>query len=187
MYEPLYGIRYNIVNAVSEEVDGVAKVVKANKEADEGIEVKKGVPDFWLSAMKTNEVLRKEIRKHDEGALKNLKGIRKLTQGVLTKTYHVLDDEELFLQEVIGTGIEWNHGKNMKQKQVAVKRKRGSNEGTIHVLYCKCFFNSEYDYELDKEAAVKIQNKIAQDYDIGSTIRDNIVPHAVPWFTEEAT
>ncbi|KAI3873442.1 hypothetical protein MKW98_008094 [Papaver atlanticum] len=205
MYEPLYKLRYDVVNAVSE-VDGVTKQVEAAKEA----EVEKGVPDFWLNAMKTNEVLTREITEKDEGPLKYLKDIKwckieepkgfKLhfsfdtnpyfSNAVLTKTYHVIDDEEPILEKVIGTAIEWNCGKNLTEKPVGMKRKRGSNEGTIHVQYCKSFFNffnSEYDYEVDEEAAKEIQEKMAQDYDIGSTIRDKIIPNAVSWFTGEAT
>ncbi|XP_021896801.1 nucleosome assembly protein 1;3 [Carica papaya] len=34
--------------------------------------------------------------------------------------------------------------------------------------------------------AEELQNQMEQDYDIGSTIRDKIIPHAVSWFTGEA-
>ncbi|PIN22290.1 hypothetical protein CDL12_05011 [Handroanthus impetiginosus] len=34
--------------------------------------------------------------------------------------------------------------------------------------------------------AEELQNLMEQDYDIGSTIRDKIIPHAVSWFTGEA-
>ncbi|KAI3851604.1 hypothetical protein MKW92_012032 [Papaver armeniacum] len=183
MYEPLYKLRYDVVNAVSE-VDGVIKV--------------KGVPDFWLNAMKANEVLTWEIKERDEGPLKYLKDIKwcrieepkgfKLdfffdtnpyfSNTILTKTYHVIDDEEPILEKVIGTGIEWNCGMNLTEKQVVMKRKLGSNEGTIHVQYCKSFFNF-FNSEFRK--------KMAEDYDIGSTIRDKIIPNAVSWFTGEAT
>lgn len=113
--------------------------------------VEKGVPDFWLTAMKTNEVLSEEVGKlfntfsvlssmkkkicrnltkcvleqiseRDEGALKYLKDIKwyridepkgfKLEfffnanpyfkNSVLTKTYHMIDDDEPILEKAIG-------------------------------------------------------------------------------------
>ncbi|KAJ0748285.1 putative nucleosome assembly protein (NAP) [Helianthus annuus] len=75
---------------------------------------KKGVPNFWLNAMKTNEILAEEISERDEEALKYLKDIK----------------------------------------------------------WCRI--------------AEELQNQMEQDYDIGSTIRDKIIPHAISWFTGEA-
>ncbi|KAE8684403.1 P-loop containing nucleoside triphosphate hydrolases superfamily protein isoform 1 [Hibiscus syriacus] len=80
----------------------------------------KGVPDFWLIAMKNNEVLADERR--DEGALQYLKGIKwfrveepkgfnlefyfdtnpYFKNFVLTKTYHMIDEDEPILEKVIG-------------------------------------------------------------------------------------
>ncbi|KAL4337160.1 hypothetical protein AHAS_Ahas12G0082400 [Arachis hypogaea] len=34
--------------------------------------------------------------------------------------------------------------------------------------------------------AEELQNQMEQDYDIGLTIRDKIIPHAVSWFIDEA-
>ncbi|XWS18888.1 hypothetical protein CRYUN_Cryun32bG0083500 [Craigia yunnanensis] len=74
LYEPLYTKRYEIVN-------GVIKVEGETNEAvmdeDKGVE-EKGVPDFWLTAMKTNDILAEEVQisERDEGALKYLKDIK---------------------------------------------------------------------------------------------------------------
>jgi nucleosome assembly protein 1-like 1 len=110
----------------------------------------KGVPDFWLTAMKTNEVLSEEvnidtallccflsmhcsmmlsrvvlnlqIQERDEAALKYLKDIKwsriedpkgfKLDfffdtnpffkNSVLTKTYHMVDEDDPILEKAIG-------------------------------------------------------------------------------------
>ena len=72
LYQPLYSKRYDIVNGVVE-VDGVTNEVTMDQE-DKAEE--KGVPDFWLTAMKTNEVLAEEISERDEGALKYIKDIK---------------------------------------------------------------------------------------------------------------
>ncbi|XP_026449328.1 nucleosome assembly protein 1;2-like isoform X1 [Papaver somniferum] len=214
MYEPLYSQRFDIVNGVVE-VDGVTKEVEADKEADKDAEVDKGVPDFWLNAMKTNEVLMEEITERDEGALKYLKDIKwcrieepkgfKLEfffdtnpyfkNAVLTKTYHMIDDDEPILEKAIGTEIDWYPGKSLTQKVLKKKPKKGSKntKPITKTEDCESFFNffnppqvPEDDDELDEETAEDLQNQMEQDYDVGSTIRDKIIPHAVSWFTGEA-
>ncbi|KAI3913685.1 hypothetical protein MKW92_017946, partial [Papaver armeniacum] len=104
MVKPFYEERFSIVSG---EVDGEAGV---------------GVPNFWLNAMKANEVLAKEITKRDEDPLMFLKDIRwdridtpkgfKLSfifgvnryfnNAILEKTYHVTNDDESILEKVIG-------------------------------------------------------------------------------------
>ncbi|KAE8703476.1 Detected protein of confused Function [Hibiscus syriacus] len=82
----------------------------------------KGVPDFWLIAIKNNEVRADKITERDEGAVKYLKDIKwfrveepkgfKLEfyfdtnpyfkNSVLTKTYHMIDEDEPILAKPIG-------------------------------------------------------------------------------------
>ncbi|KAL4590547.1 hypothetical protein LXL04_003479 [Taraxacum kok-saghyz] len=59
LYEPLHSKRYDIVNGVVE-VDGVKSEDAMEQTDDKAIE-EKGVPNFWLTAMKTNEMLTKEV------------------------------------------------------------------------------------------------------------------------------
>ncbi|KAJ6802333.1 nucleosome assembly protein 1,4-like [Iris pallida] len=206
LYEPLYTKRYEIVNGVVE-VEGAK-----SDNAEEAPE--KGVPEFWLTAMKTNEVLADEIQEGDEEALKFLKDIKwckiddpngfKLEfffdsnpyfkNSVLTKTYHMIDDEEPILEKAIGTEIEWLPGKCLTQKVMKKKPKKGSKNAKpiTKTENCESFFNffnppevPEED-DIDEETAEELQNQMEQDYDIGSTIRDKIIPHAVSWFTGEA-
>ncbi|VVA98655.1 unnamed protein product [Arabis nemorensis] len=150
LYKPLFDKRYEIVNGV----------VKDEAE-------KEGVPNFWLIAMKTNEMLANEITERDEGALKYLKDIRcfrvennsrnfKLEflfdpnpyfkNTVLFKTYHVTDDDGPVLDKVIGTDIEWCPGKCLTHKVVVKKRpKKGSkkvnNIPMTKTENCESFFN----------------------------------------------
>ncbi|KAL0337272.1 UNVERIFIED_CONTAM: Nucleosome assembly protein 1 [Sesamum calycinum] len=175
----------------------------------------KGVPDFWLTAMKNNEVLAEEISERDEGALKFLKDIKwsridnpkgfKLEfffdtntffkNSVLTKTYHMIDEDEPILEKAIGTEIEWYPGKCLTQKILKKKPKKGSKNAKpiTKTEQCESFFNffsppqvPDEDDDIDEDAAEELQNLMEQDYDIGSTIRDKIIPHAVSWFTGEA-
>lgn len=211
LYEPLYTKRYEIVNGLVE-VDAIVDG-SAEDNANEG----KGVPDFWLTAMKTNDVLSEEIHERDEDALKYLKDIEcsKLDDqkgfklefffnpnpyfknSVLCKTYHMIDDDDPILEKAIGTEIEWFPGKCLTQKVLKKKPKKGSKntKPITKTEICESFFNffsppkvpeDDDDDELDEEIADQLQDQMEQDYDIGSTIRDKIIPHAVSWFTGEA-
>ncbi|KAB2019660.1 hypothetical protein ES319_D07G011800v1 [Gossypium barbadense] len=175
----------------------------------------KGVPDFWLTAMKNNDVLSDEITERDEGALKYLKDIKwhrieepkgfKLEfyfdpnpyfkNTLLTKTYHMIDEDEPILEKAIGTEIEWYPGKCLTQKILKKKPKKGLKNAKpiTKTENCESFFNffnppevPDDDEDIDEDTAEELQNQMEQDYDIGSTIRDKIIPHAVSWFTGEA-
>ncbi|OMO91671.1 Nucleosome assembly protein (NAP) [Corchorus olitorius] len=213
LYEPLYAQRYDIVNGVGE-AEGTPKEGAMEQGEDKDAE-EKGVPEFWLTAMKNNEVLSEEITERDEGALKYLKDIKwcrieepkgfKLEfffdtnpyfkNTVLTKTYHMIDEEEPILEKAIGTEIEWYPGKCLTQKLLKKKPKKGSKNAKpiTKTEDCESFFNffnppqvPDDDEDIDEETAEELQNQMEQDYDIGSTIRDKIIPHAVSWFTGEA-
>ncbi|CAI0627968.1 unnamed protein product [Linum tenue] len=214
LYQPLYTQRYGIVNGVSEGEE-VPKKESAVPEEGDKTEAEKGVPEFWLLAMKNNEVLTEEITERDEGALKYLKDIKwcrveepkgfKLEfffdtnpyfkNSVLTKTYHMIDEDEPILEKAIGTEIEWYPGKCLTQKILKKKPKKGSKNAKpiTKTEECESFFNffnppqvPEDDEEIDEDTAEELQNQMEQDYDIGSTIRDKIIPHAVSWYTGEA-
>ncbi|KAL5976640.1 Nucleosome assembly protein [Asimina triloba] len=214
LYEPLYTKRYDIVNGVVEVEVISSETTDGTPEDDKSVE-EKGVPSFWLNAMKTNEVLADEITERDEGALKYLKDIKwcridspkgfkiefifdtnpYFMNSVLTKTYHMIDDDEPILEKAIGTEIEWYPGKCLTQKVLKKKPRKGSKNAkpVTKTEDCDSFFNffnppqvPEDDEDIDEETAEELQNQMEQDYDIGSTIRDKIIPHAVSWFTGEA-
>ncbi|CAO2166143.1 unnamed protein product [Urochloa humidicola] len=210
LYEPLYSKRYEIVS-------GMVEVDSITKSGDETPteQKEKGVPDFWLNAMKNNEILAEEIRKRDEEALKYLKNITWcriddpkgfkiefsfdtnpfFKNSVLTKTYHMIDEDEPILEKAIGTEIEWYPGKCLTQKVLQKKPKKGSKDTKpiVKTEDCESFFNffnppqvPDDDEQIDEDMAEQLQDQMEQDYDIGSTIRDKIIPHAVSWFTGEA-
>ncbi|KAL2534075.1 Nucleosome assembly protein 1-2 [Abeliophyllum distichum] len=153
LYEPLYSKRYEIVNGV----------VEVEDQGEDKTKEDKGVPDFWLMAMKTNEILAEEISERDEETLKYLKDIKwcridnpkgfKLEfffdnnpffkNSVLTKTYHMIDDEEPILEKAIGTEIEWYPGKCLTQKVLKKKPKKGSKnvKPITKTEKCESFFN----------------------------------------------
>ncbi|XP_072983763.1 nucleosome assembly protein 1;2-like isoform X1 [Typha latifolia] len=214
LYQPLYTKRYEIVNGVVE-VEGVTDETTEEASTEDKATEAKGVPDFWFNAMKTNEVLAEEIQERDEGALKYIKDIKwcridnpkgfKLEfffdinpyfkNSVLTKTYHMIDDDEPILEKAIGTEIEWYPGKSLTQKILKKKPKKGSKNAKpiTKTENCESFFNffnppqvPDDDEDIDEDTAEQLQSQMEQDYEIGSTIRDKIIPHAVSWFTGEA-
>ncbi|XVF48989.1 hypothetical protein PTKIN_Ptkin03bG0232500 [Pterospermum kingtungense] len=213
LYQPLYAKRYDLVNGVAE-AEGTPNEEAMDQGEDKAAE-EKGVPDFWLTAMKNNEVLSEEITERDEGALKYIKDIKwyrieepkgfKLEfhfdtnpyfkNTLLTKTYHMIDEDEPILEKAIGTEIEWYPGKCLTQKLLKKKPKKGSKNAKpiTKTEDCESFFNffnppqvPDDDEDIDEDTAEELQNQMEQDYDIGSTIRDKIIPHAVSWFTGEA-
>ncbi|KAL9245948.1 hypothetical protein vseg_019541 [Gypsophila vaccaria] len=222
LYQPLYTKRYDIVNGVTE-VDGVSNE-PADHENDKPAE-EKGVPNFWLNAMKTNEVLVDSIQEQDQEALKYLKDIKwcridvpkddnkkgEATEGfklefffdtnpffensVLTKTYLMIDEDEPILERAIGTEIEWFPGKCLTQKVLKKKPRKGSKNAKpiTKTETVDSFFNfftppevPDDDEEIEEDVADELQSLMELDYDIGSTIRNKIIPHAVSWFTGEA-
>ncbi|NP_001312631.1 nucleosome assembly protein 1-1 [Nicotiana tabacum] len=214
LYQPLYTKRFDIVNGVVEVNTSETEAAAMDQDEDEDA-VGKGVPDFWLIAMKNNDVLSEEITERDEGALKFLKDIKwakidnpkgfKLefffdtnpyfTNTVLTKTYHMIDEDEPILEKALGTEIEWYPGKCLTQKILKKKPKKGSKNAKpiTKTEQCESFFNffsppqvPEDEEDIDEDAAEELQSLMEQDYDIGSTIRDKIISHAVSWFTGEA-
>ncbi|KAF3793299.1 Nucleosome assembly protein 1 [Nymphaea thermarum] len=202
LYEPLYSKRYEIVNGVVDAESVKSEPAEENAAEDkaaEGMLVLKGVPDFWLTAMKNNEVLAEEISERDEGALKYLKDIKwaridnpkgfKLDfffdtnpyfkNSVLTKTYHMIDEDEPILERAIGTEIEWYPGKILTQKVLKKKPKKGSKNAKpiTKTEDCESFFNffsppqvPDDDEDIDEDTAEQLQNLMEQDYDIGRVV-----------------
>ncbi|GMN36963.1 hypothetical protein TIFTF001_006433 [Ficus carica] len=195
LYDPLYTKRYEVVNGIVE-VDSVTNETAMDQEGDKATE-DKGVPDFWLNAMKTNEVLAEEITERDEGALKYLKDIKwsridnpngfKLEfffdpnpyfkNSVLTKTYHMIEDDEPILDKAIGMEIEWHPGKILTQKILKKKPRKGGAKNAKPITKtenCPSFFNffnppqvPDGDDYIDDDTAEELQTQMEQDYDIG--------------------
>ncbi|XP_018469796.1 nucleosome assembly protein 1;1 [Raphanus sativus] len=212
LYQPLYTKRYEIVNGVTD-VEPTPEDTKMDQGEEKTAE-EKGVPSFWLTALKNNDVTSEEVTERDEEALKYLKDIKwckteepkgfKLEfffdsnpyfkNAVLTKSYHMIDEDDPLLEKAIGTDIDWYPGKCLTQKILKKKPKKGSNAKPITKMEdCESFFNffnppqvPEEDEDIDEDSAEELQNLMEQDYDIGSAIREKIIPHAVSWFTGEA-
>ncbi|KAK1578642.1 hypothetical protein Q3G72_031937 [Acer saccharum] len=207
LYEPCYSKRCEIVNGIVKVEDG-----DVTKEEGDNATEEKGVPNFWLTAMKFNEGLAKEISKRDEGALKYLQDIKwcriddpkgfKLEflfdpnpyfkNSVLTKTYPVSDDFVAIPEKAIGTPIEWYPGKCLSQE--LVEKEYRPRIKYMKTEDCESFFNffkapeeprddfDYYGYDMDEGYRYGVED----DFTICSIFHDEIIPRAISWFMGEA-
>ncbi|KAJ9468896.1 putative nucleosome assembly protein [Diplonema papillatum] len=209
LYTPLYNERKEIVAgkaALTEEQleKGKAyllhKAEKAEDSDDEDApaekpdikatltaEVSKGIPEFWLTAL-TNHPIWSEIMIHswDQPILKHLSDIEshdepqgfRLTfhfseneffeNRSLTKTYKVVNTEMDIddVEQIIGDDIKWKDGKNVTKKKAGKKIRPQESFFT--------FFNSLVD-----------EDKMQDDFELASSLKEQIIPRAVEWFCDE--
>lgn len=158
-FTPLYQKRSKIVNGHEEPTEEDITRGKEDDETDdeeeeetkeESTEELKGVPEFWLSAMKNHELLAETITEKDEAALKHLVDIRlsyletpgfKLifefseneffTNKEITKTYYYQDENgyagDFIYDHAEGDKIEWKEGKDLTVRIESKKQRNKSN------------------------------------------------------------
>ena len=122
--------------------------------------------------------------------------------GVVTKTYHMAaEDEEGMLERAVGTRIAWKAGKDPTVKILKKKPKPGRGGGAkpssgkpmTKIEKTESFFNffsppavpEEGDEDLDEEEVEALQEALEEDYELGETFRDELIPHAVSFYTGE--
>ena len=108
LYAPLYAKRAAIVKG---EKDVDAKPEDGD-DADE--EAPKGVPDFWLCALRNHELLGGQITEKDEGALKHLVDVtsRSLTKEDIPKDEDDEEEDDEEEEEPIGFALEFHFEPN---------------------------------------------------------------------------
>jgi len=169
-YTPLYQKRAQIVNGVAEPTeeevaagkaqdDDEEEESKSDARAEDKIEAKedlKGVPEFWLSAMKNHYPLAETITDRDEAALKFLTDIRMtyldrpgfklifefaenefFTNKEITKTYYYQEESgyggDFIYDHAEGDKINWNDGKDLTVR-VESKKQRNKNTKQTRVV-----------------------------------------------------
>ncbi|XP_024189975.2 LOW QUALITY PROTEIN: nucleosome assembly protein 1;2 [Rosa chinensis] len=204
LYKPIYEKRYEIVNGITKV--GEKDEVRARDKGDEATK-EKGIPQFWLTAMKNHKLLAQEITEHDEVALKYLKDIKwyRIYGGsfrlefvfqqpnpyfeneVLTKSY-----KRPLMEKTTGCVIKWHHGKDLTHKFLEgmsknSKRMTKSCESVFNFFNPPqlCLHEKHIDYN-DGYLNGEVKSKLNYDFFIGKIIRDKIIPHAISWFTREA-
>lgn len=164
-FTPLYQKRADIVNGVAEptpeevqageedeeeaEAEAEAESSEQPAESAEGI---KGIPEFWLSAMKNQISLAEMITDRDEAALKDLTDIQMeyldkpgfrlifhfapndfFTNKTITKTYYYQNESgyggDFIYDHAEGDKIDWKEGKDLT---VRIESKKQRNKSRFH-------------------------------------------------------
>ncbi|KAI5849358.1 nucleosome assembly protein [Morchella snyderi] len=169
-FTPLYQKRAKIVNGTLEPSEDEVKAGKADDEEEDDDEEKedvktedkkdaedlKGVPEFWLSAMKNHLSLAETITDRDEAALKHLTDIRMtyldrpgfklifefaendfFTNKEITKTYYYQEESgyggDFIYDHAEGDKINWKEGKDLTVR-VESKKQRNKNTKQTRVV-----------------------------------------------------
>jgi len=227
-FTPLYQKRAKIVNGESEPTDAEVETGKRPNEEDnqeeeekaeakvDGAEDAKGVPEFWLSAMKNQVSLAELITDQDEKALRHLTDIRMeyldrpgfklifefspndfFSNTTLSKTYFYREENgyggDFIYDHAEGETIDW---KPTKDLTVRVESKKQRNKNTRQTRVVKKvvptesffnFFNPPKVPEDDGDDGVSdIEERLELDYQLGEDIKEKLIPRAIDWFTGEA-
>lgn len=162
-FTPLYQKRAAIVNGDAEPTEAEVEAGKADEDEEDGAEAEKpearestipedakGIPEFWLSAMKNQISLAELITDRDEEALKSLTDIRMeylekpgfrlifdfapndfFTNKTISKTYFYREDTgyggDFIYDHAEGDKIDWKAGKDLT---VRVESKKQRNKST---------------------------------------------------------
>jgi nucleosome assembly protein 1-like 1 len=121
------------------------------------------------------------------------------------KTSSYIDQVEIL--EIVCDEINWKEGMDITVETVTKKKSGGGskkkpsgpkitprdsffrfffrNLGAEHPVPVETMMDDEYD-EDDQDDAERMQMYISQDYELSTSLRDYIIPHAIKWFTGEA-
>ncbi|KAI6176367.1 Nucleosome assembly protein 1-like 1 [Aphelenchoides bicaudatus] len=179
-----------------------------------------GVPDFWLNTLKNVPGVGDQIAEHDEAILKYLTDITVEQQNeppvftlkfhfaenpyfvnqTLTKFYrlsigpnefevkHLYDGPSIV--ETKGCEINWKEGKNVTEKTIKKKAKKGANAGksTTKVVPNDSFFNffKPEATQVEKEMPDEVAEMLNADFEAGQLIRDTVIDGAILYYTGES-
>jgi nucleosome assembly protein 1-like 1 len=168
-FTPLYQTRAKIVNGATEPSDEQVKVGEEMDEEDEdedkpetelnkdeGKDVK-GIPEFWLSAMKNQISLAEMITDRDEAALKALTDVRMeyldrpgfklifefednefFSNKTITKTYFYQEENgyggDFIYDHAEGDSIDWKAGKDLTVRIESKKQRNKSGLFDYHLM-----------------------------------------------------
>ena len=116
-----------------------------------------------------------------------------MSNSVLTKTYLFSDEDQSYLVASKGTDIAWTAGKD---PTVKVFKKKGAKPGAkpqTKIERVDSFFNffsppevPEEDDEIEADELEQLQEALEADHEMGTILKDEIIPNAVSWFTGAA-
>lgn len=156
-FTPLYQKRAKIVNGAAEPTEEEIKSGEEDEEQDETESAEqseqtsdvKGIPEFWLSAMKNQVSLAEMITDRDEAALKDLTDVRMeyldkpgfrlifefaenefFTNKTITKTYFYQNESgyggDFIYDHAEGDKIDWKTGKDLTVRVESKKQRNKS-------------------------------------------------------------
>nr|CAG8446278.1 976_t:CDS:2 [Entrophospora candida] len=227
LYKPLYEIRSKIIRGESEketkekdteeedaehkdteekdteekntkemdiETDTQEKGAEKDKEACNPV---KGIPEFWLTAMKNVENIDSLITERDQEALKYLVDIRMshleekpgfklefefdeknpyFTNKILSKTYYYQEKlgygGDYVYDHAEGEAIGWISGKNLTV-ETGTKKQKNKNTNKSRIVKTT----------IPVESFFKFFSPPKIDYHLGEELKDKLIPHAVDWYT----
>ncbi|KAI8990335.1 hypothetical protein BDB01DRAFT_506466 [Pilobolus umbonatus] len=176
-------------------------------EEDKDEETYVGIPEFWLTALKTHPEISGTITDADCAALKHLVDIRMsylqkpgfllefeftenefFTNKVLTKTYHYQDNVsggDYVYDHAEGCTVNWKDGKNLT---VAIETKKQRHKGTNKTRVVKRTVPAESFFNFFSPPTIPegLDAKLEADYEMGEEFKEKIIPHAVDFFTGKA-
>ncbi|KAL7079595.1 hypothetical protein ACQ4LE_001523 [Meloidogyne hapla] len=192
-----------------------------NEAPVEGGEPSKGIPGFWYNVLNSVGQISDMIKEYDQPILQFLVDITSesldntsgftlsfhfdknpyFTDSVLQKHYQLqigLTDDDPFdydgptVVKSKGCEINWNAGKDVTQKIIKTKQKKGPNVGKFitktvrNESFFNFFENAERTLDND-DLENEEEEKIREDFELGQIIRDQVVTRAVLFFTGEAS
>jgi len=238
-FTPLYQKRSTIVNGAAEPTEEEVEAGKQDDEEEEdeeenedavkkeageedtekdeaSTETMKGIPEFWLSAMKNLGSLAELITDRDEPALRLVTDIRMeyldrpgfrlifeflendfFTNKTITKTYFYQEESgyggDFIYDHAEGDTIDWKAGKDLTVR-IESKKQRNKNTKQTRVVKktvpTESFFNffapPKPPTDTEQDASSDIEDRLEFDYQLGEDIKEKLIPRAIDWFTGEA-
>ncbi|KAG5440656.1 hypothetical protein PCK2_000244 [Pneumocystis canis] len=216
LYKPLYTRRAEIITGASEptaeEIEKGREFGQVYDTENRVSEIKnlksmlsgdvKGIPQFWLTAMKNISSLAEIITPEDEKALSYLTDIRMcyldkpgfrlefyfsdnefFSNKVITKTYFYRDElgygGDFIYDHAEGDKIEWKANKDLTTK-VEVKKQRNKNTKQTRVIKKTVPKNSFFNFFLppvvldEQDDNSDIDNLLEADYQYGEDIKEKV-------------
>jgi nucleosome assembly protein 1-like 1 len=224
LYLPLYQARRDLIAGVHEvSIEDIAEFKEktaARKPTEETkvevdieeLKASKGIPSFWLNAMKNNTLIKTLITEKDEEILKHLIDIRyeqiedtlgfslrfffgpneHFENDVLTKTYHM--EDEGIMEKAESSEIKWKADKDITKKKIKKKQKNKKNNQTRTVMKtvdAESFFNFFKDLKMpepekldhmEEEEEAELAQKMDEDYETACEINEVLIPNALEYY-----
>ncbi|KAG8897360.1 hypothetical protein FRB99_008209 [Tulasnella sp. 403] len=226
LYKPVFERRHAILSGSAEPTDdeiksGEEQSLKDNPEvelpskltADPKAEDPKGIPEFWLTALRNHLHISNAITERDESALRSLTDIRLAylqdKPGYII-TFHFSPNDFFTDEDELGYGgdyvyaraegctIHWKEDKDLT-KTLEMRKQRNKNTNRTRIVKklkkTPSFFDffsppappeSNPEQELEDEEMEELEFKLELDYEMGEDLKERVIPRAIDYFTGKA-